>query len=79
MRLLTPGRVVWILGNVIAAIVMPIVIGYWIERQMVGSDASLPQGFSPSTLVFAFTAAWLVFLLLLNVAMALFVWLSKKS
>jgi hypothetical protein len=78
MKLLTPRRVTWILANVLAAILMPVAIGYWIERQLAGGETSLPPGFSGSTLVLAFTGAWLVFLLLLNVAMGLFVWLSRR-
>ena len=79
MPLLNRRRLLWIAANVVAAVAMPLALGRWIRYLVSGSDASLPEGFSSSTFVFVFTAAWLAFLLLLNVSVLLFVWLSRPE
>lgn len=77
---LTGQRIsLWIAANIAAAVAMPLVMSRWIRGLVAEGDASLPEGFAPSTLVFAFTLAWLLFLLLLNTALALFLWLTARK
>jgi hypothetical protein len=80
MALLTPWRLAaWLGANVAAAVIMPLVMFWWITRLVSIGDASLPEGFAPSTLVLAFTFGWLLFLLLLNVSLVLFLWLRGRG
>jgi hypothetical protein len=78
MAVLTRARVLWVAGNVAAAVLMPLIMAAWIARMVSTGEGSLPEGFAPSTLVLAFTLAWLVFLLFLNVAFVLFWWLKGE-
>jgi hypothetical protein len=78
MPFFTRRRALWLALNLAAALVVPIGFAWWLERQVSGSDAPLPEGFEPETVILVFTAAWAAFLLLLNVTMALFVWLQKR-
>lgn len=77
MPLFTRRRLAWLLLNLAAAILLPLVFGWWLERQVGASDAALPEGFDAGTVLLAFTIAWAAFLLLLNITMALFLWLKK--
>lgn len=77
MPLLTRRRIAWLLLNLAAAIVLPVAFGWWLDRQVAASDAALPEGFDPGTVLVVFTLAWAAFLLLLNVTMALFLWLRR--
>ena len=79
MTLSTRRMLLWIAANIVALLAMPLVMAFWSERLVAGDDASLPQGFSTSTFVIAFTAAWVAFLVLLNVSVLLFVWLSRRT
>ncbi len=78
MPLFTRRRVVWLVLNLAAAILLPLAFGWWLDRQVGASDASLPEGFDPRTVLLFFTLAWAAFLLLLNVTMALFLWLKRR-
>jgi hypothetical protein len=78
MPILTRHRALWLALNLAAAIVVPIGFAWWLDRQVRGSNASLPDGFNPETVVLVFTASWATFLLLLNVTMALFLWLKRR-
>ncbi len=75
----TGRRVAWIAANLVAAVTMPLVIALWSTYLVSGDESSPPEGFSASTFVVAFTGAWLVFLVLLNVTGLLFVWLSRRG
>jgi hypothetical protein len=79
MTLSARTGVLWIAANIAAFVVMPLIMWRWIAGEVSASDATLPEGFAPSTLVLAFTLAWAVFLLLLNTAVALFLWLRAKK
>ncbi|MGE5815725.1 MAG: hypothetical protein ACM36C_14650 [Acidobacteriota bacterium] len=77
MPFLTRRRMLWLAFNLGAAIVVPVGFAWWLDRQVRASDALLPEGFNPETVILVFTIAWAGFLLLLNVTMALFLWLKK--
>ncbi len=79
MPFLTRRRLAWLLLNLVAAIVMPLAFGWWLDRQVNATDAALPEGFDPRTVLLVFTLAWAAFLLLLNVTMALFLWLKRPE
>lgn len=78
MPFFTRRRALWLVLNLAAALIVPIAFAWWLERQVHSSDAALPEGFDPETVVLVFTAAWAAFLLLLNVTMALFLWLKRR-
>lgn len=78
MPFVTRRRALWLIFNLVAAIVVPVGFAWWLDRQVNASDAALPEGFDPETVVLVFTIAWAGFLLLLNVTMALFLWLKKR-
>jgi hypothetical protein len=78
MSFFTRRRAVWLALNLAAAILLPIVFAWWLQRQVRSSDAALPAGFKPETVVLVFTISWAGFLLLLNVTMALFLWLKRR-
>jgi hypothetical protein len=77
MPFLTRRRTLWLLFNLAAAVIVPVGFGWWLNRQVHASDAPLPEGFNPETVILVFTIAWATFLLLLNVTVALFLWLKK--
>ncbi|HSL20370.1 MAG TPA: hypothetical protein VK886_02460 [Vicinamibacterales bacterium] len=76
---ITPRRVAWVAANIAAAVLLPMAFAWWLHGQVSGSEETLPEGFSTRTLVAAVTAAWLFFLLMLNVSMAVFLWLKKNG
>jgi F0F1-type ATP synthase assembly protein I len=78
MRFFTRQRALWLALNLAAAIVVPVAFGWWLDHQVRASDAAMPEGFDPGTVILVFTAAWAGFLLLLNVTMALFIWLRGR-
>jgi hypothetical protein len=78
MQFLTRRRALWLTINLAAAIAVPIGFAWWLDQQVHASDASLPEGFDPGTVVLVFTISWATFLLLLNVTMALFLWLKRR-
>jgi len=67
-----------VVTNLAAAVLLPLAFGWWLDRQVRGSEAPLPQGFDPETLILVVTVAWGGFLLLLNVTMAVFLWLKRR-
>jgi hypothetical protein len=78
MPFFTRRRAGWLVFNLAAAILLPLAFGWWLKRLVASSDAALPEGFDPSTVLLVFTIAWAAFLLLLNVTMALFLWLKRR-
>jgi len=78
MSFFTRRRALWLALNLAAAFIVPIAFAWWLNQQVHGSDATLPEGFDPGTVVLVFTAAWALFLLLLNVTMAVFLWLKGR-
>jgi hypothetical protein len=78
MSFFTRRRALWLAFNLAAALIVPITFGWWLDVQVHGSDATLPEGFDPGTVVLVFTIAWATFLLLLNVTMAVFLSLKKR-
>jgi hypothetical protein len=78
MPFLTGRRILWLVFNIAIAVAVPVGFGWWLEHQVGSSDAPLPQGFDPETVILVFTIAWAAFLLLLNVTMALFLWLKRS-
>ncbi len=79
MTLSTRRILLWIAANIVALVAMPLVMTFWSASLVTGDDTSLPRGFSTSTFVMAFTAAWLAFLVLPNISVLLFVWLSRRT
>jgi hypothetical protein len=77
MPFFTRRRALWLAFNLVAAVIVPVAFAWWLNRQIHSSDAALPEGFEPETVVLVFTIAWAGFLLLLNVTMALFLWLKR--
>lgn len=75
---LTPRWWVWVVGNIAAAVALPLAFGWWLDRQVRASDAALPEDFAPSTVVVTVAVAWCLFLLLLNVTLAVFLWLKRR-
>jgi len=74
---LTPRTLVlWISGNVAAAVMVPMAFGWWLRYQERLSDVPLPGEFNPTTIALAVGAAWVIFLVLLNVTVGLFLWLK---
>lgn len=78
MRFFTRRRALWLVFNLAAAVLVPAGFAWWLNHQVRSSDAAMPEGFDPETVILVFTAAWAGFLLLLNVTMALFVWLKGR-
>ncbi len=78
MSFFTRRRALWLALNLAAAILLPIAFAWWLQRQVRASDAALPDGFDPETVVLVFTISWAGFLLLLNVTVALFLWLKRR-
>lgn len=78
MWVLTRRQALWLAFNLAAAVLLPIAFAWWLQRQVRASDAALPEGFDPETVVLVFTISWAGFLLLLNVTMALFLWLKRR-
>lgn len=78
MPFLTRNRAVWLLLNLALAVLVPVAFAWWLNRQVALSDATFPEGFTVEKFILAFTASWAAFLLLLNVTMALFLWLKRR-
>jgi hypothetical protein len=78
MPFFTRRRTLWLVFNLAAAVIVPVGFAWWLNRQVHSSDALLPEHFDPETVVLVFTIAWASFLLLLNVTLALFLWLKRS-
>lgn len=72
-------RVAWVAGNAIAAVAMPALFVLWLERQTRGSEAFEPAPYSLTTIGVAFTAAWWLFLVGLNLTVALLLWFRQQQ
>ncbi len=48
------------------------------DRQVRGSDAPLPPELAPQTVIVAVALGWCVFMLFVNITMALFLWLRRR-
>jgi hypothetical protein len=77
--MLSARRVVWVVGNAVAAVAMPAFFVLWLEWQTRGGEAFEPAAYSFATVAAAFTAAWWIFLGGLNVTVALFLWFRRQQ
>jgi hypothetical protein len=76
---LSGRRVAWIVGNAVAAVALPAGFAVWLRHQTAGAEAFEPAAYSVATVVAAFTAAWWIFLLGLNVTVALLLWFRRED
>ena len=79
VRVLSGRRLAWIVGNAVAAVALPAGFALWLRYQTLGEEAFEPAAYHVGTVVAAFTAAWWIFLLGLNVTVALLLWFRRDS
>lgn len=67
------------MGNVAAAVALPALFAWWLRSQVPVDDLAPGEGPKIEMAIRAFAAAWVIFLVALNVTLALFLWLKSSD